>query len=163
MLEIEIECNLKRKEEHTMQDRNEMSLYSAGDIAAILDISTNAARDFLEDASRQKLFPVIKVGVQYRVPATQFDEWNTYAKLHNVCEEGSGGCVMDAMIANPDGCSVYRPSDIQKILQFSRSKTYSFLREVYAAGRPFKVMKLGKSYRVNKVSFDLWFNSATVE
>lgn len=146
-----------------MQDIGEKKKYSAGDIAAILDISTNSARDFLDEASRQGLFPVIKVGVQYRVPATQFDEWNTYAKLHDVFEEGSGGCEMDRMVVSPESCSVYRPSDIQKILQFSRSKTYTFLGQVYAAGHPFKVMKLGKSYRVNKASFDYWFNSATVK
>lgn len=146
-----------------MQEGNEMKLYSAGDIAAILDISTNSARDFLDDASRKKLFPVIKVGVQYRVPAAQFDEWNSYAKLHNVNDEGTGGVEMDRKVVDPDERSVYRPSDIQKILQFSRSKTYTFLREVYAAGRPFKVMKLGKSYRVNKESFNIWFSSATVD
>ena len=70
---------------------------------------------------------------------------------------------MDRKVVNPNESSVYRPSEIQKILQFSRSKTYTFLREVYAAGRPFKVMKLGNSYRVNKASFDHWFTSATVD
>lgn len=49
-----------------MQENNDLRLYSAGDIAAILDISANSARDFLDDASRKKLFPVIKVGVQYQ-------------------------------------------------------------------------------------------------
>lgn len=145
-----------------MQDKIETRMYSAGDIAAILDISTNAARDFLHEASVEKLFPVIRVGVQYRVPADRFDEWNSYAMLHNVCEEGAGGCEMDRKVVNPAECSVYRPSEIQKILQFSRSKTYGFLREVYAAGRPFKVMKLGNNYRVHKESFDHWFNNATI-
>ena len=105
-----------------MQDINEMRIYSAGDIAKILDISTNVARDFLDEASRHNLFSVVKVGVQYRVNATQFDEWNTYAKLHNVCNEGTGGCEMDRMLANPGSCSVYRPSDIQKILQLAYIK-----------------------------------------
>lgn len=144
-----------------MQDINEMRIYSAGDIAKILDISTNVARDFLDEASRHNLFSVVKVGVQYRVNANQFDEWNTYAKLHDVCNEGTGGCEMDRMLANPGNCSVYRPSDVQKILQFSRSKTYSFLAQVYAAGQPFKVMRLGNNYRIDKVSFDHWFNNAT--
>ena len=48
-----------------MQDINEMRIYSAGDIAKILDISTNVARDFLDEASRHNLFSVVKVGVQY--------------------------------------------------------------------------------------------------
>ena len=146
-----------------MQENNDLRLYSAGDIAAILDISANSARYFLDDASRKKLFLVIKVGVQYRVPAVQFDEWNSYAQLHNANEEGTGGVEMDRKVVNPNESSVYRPSEIQKILQFSRSKTYTFLREVYAAGRPLKVMKLGNSYRVNKASFDHWFTSATVD
>ena len=34
---------------------------------------------------------------------------------------------------------------------------------VYAAGHPFKVMKLGNNYRINKASFDKWFNSASLE
>lgn len=145
-----------------MQDKNENRLYSAADIARILDISTNAARDFLDDASRQGLFPVVKVGVQYRVQATQFDEWNNFAKLHNMCEEGAGGCEMDCALANPTVCSVYRPSEIQKILQFSRSKTYSFIAQAYATGQPFKVLKLGNCYRINKASFDRWFHNGTV-
>ena len=100
-----------------MQENNDLRLYSAGDIAAILDISANSARDFLDDASRKKLFPVIKVGVQYRVPAVQFDEWNSYAQLHNANEEGTGGVEMDRKVVNPNESSVYRPSEIQKILK----------------------------------------------
>ena len=146
-----------------MQDKGEMRIYSAGDIAKILDISTNAARDFLDQASKYNLFSVIKVGVQYRVNANQFDEWNTYAKLQEVCTEGTGGSVMDQMLVDSVCSTVYRPSDIQKILQFSRSKTYSFLAQVYAAGHPFKVMKLGNNYRINKASFDRWFNSASFD
>lgn len=83
-----------------MQDKGEMRIYSAGDIAKILDISTNAARDFLDQASKYNLFSVIKVGVQYRVNANQFDEWNTYAKLQEVCTEGTGGSVMDQMLVD---------------------------------------------------------------
>lgn len=146
-----------------MQDKDEMRIYSAGDIAKILDISTNAARDFLDQASRHNFFSVIKVGVQYRVNANQFDEWNTYAKMQDVCDEGIGGATMDQMLTESVCCTVYRPSDIQKILQFSRSKTYSFLAQVYAAGHPFKVMKLGNNYRINKASFDKWFNCASLE
>ena len=132
--------------------------YSAGDIAKLLDVSVNVARDFLEDAVRYKLFPVVKVGVQYRVPIDQFDEWNKHAMLHQVSNEGTCGCEMARCVINPMESTVYRPSEIQKILGFSRSKTYTFIAQVYAAKGPFKVLKIGKSYRVNKVSFDEWLN-----
>ena len=109
-----------------MQDINEMRIFSAGDIAKILDISTNVARDFLDEASRHNLFSVVKVGVQYRVNATQFDKCNTYAKLHNVCNEGTGGCEMDRMLANPGSCSVDRTSDIQKFCNLVEVKLVLF-------------------------------------
>lgn len=89
-----------------MQDKGEMRIYSAGDIAKILDISTNAARDFLDQASRYNLFSVIKVGVQYRVNANQFDEWNTYAKLQEVCTEGTGGSVSKKSYSSAKNCRV---------------------------------------------------------
>lgn len=146
-----------------MQEKDDKRLYSAADIAKLLDVSTNAARDFLDHAAKLKMFPVIKVGVQYRVPADQFDEWNSYAKLQNVCAEGVGGCEKDRTLVNPEESTVYRPSDIQRILKFSKGKTYTFIAQVYAAEGPFMVMKLGKSYRINKASFDYWFNNVYIK
>ena len=49
---------------------------------------------------------------------------------------------------------VYEVSDIQKILGLGRSKTYDFLDEVYKNKKPFYVIKIGKLYKVPKLSFD---------
>ena len=51
---------------------------------------------------------------------------------------------------------VYLASDIQKALGLGRSKTYLFLDEVYRQQEnpPFRVIKVGKLFRVPKKSFD---------
>lgn len=56
---------------------------------------------------------------------------------------------------------VYLASDIQKALGLGRSKTYLFLDEVYKQqeNAPFRVIKVGKLFRVPKKSFDDWINS----
>lgn len=51
---------------------------------------------------------------------------------------------------------VYDASDIQKMLGIGRSMTYLFLEKVYKDQAPFKVIKIGKLYRVPKKSFDEW-------
>ena len=56
---------------------------------------------------------------------------------------------------------VYLASDIQKALGLGRSKTYLFLDEVYRRQEnpPFRVIKVGKLFRVPKKSFDDWINA----
>ena len=54
---------------------------------------------------------------------------------------------------------VYTAVEIQKILNLSKSKLYAFLEETYNSQRPFKIIKIGKLYRINKDSFDKWINS----
>ena len=51
---------------------------------------------------------------------------------------------------------VYLAEDIQKILGIGRSKTYEYLDEVYKKQEPFRVIKIGKLFRVPKDSFDKW-------
>lgn len=51
---------------------------------------------------------------------------------------------------------VYNAVDIQRILKLSRSKVYEFLEEVYANQKPFKVLKIGKLYKIPKEAFDKW-------
>lgn len=55
---------------------------------------------------------------------------------------------------------VYLASDIQRALSLGRSKTYQFLDEVYKNQGPFRVIKVGKLFRVPKKSFDEWINAA---
>lgn len=54
---------------------------------------------------------------------------------------------------------VYLASDIQKALSLGRSKTYQFLDEVYKKQEPFRVIKVGKLFRVPRKSFDDWINA----
>lgn len=54
---------------------------------------------------------------------------------------------------------VYDVSDIQKLLGLSRNSTYSWLSAVYKVQSPFKVLKIGKLYKVPKSSFDKWIEN----
>lgn len=54
---------------------------------------------------------------------------------------------------------VYDASDIQRLLGIGRSMTYVFLEKVYEDQAPFKVIKIGKLYRVPKKSFDEWLDN----
>ena len=47
---------------------------------------------------------------------------------------------------------------IQEILGIGRSKTYTFLDEAYRNQKPFRVLKVGKLFRVPKQSFDDWLD-----
>ena len=53
---------------------------------------------------------------------------------------------------------VYNAEDIQKLLGLGRSRTYTFLDEVYQKQAPFRVIKIGKLFRVSKQSFDNWLD-----
>ncbi len=54
---------------------------------------------------------------------------------------------------------VYLASDVQKALALGRSKTYQFLEEVYRRQEPFRVIRVGKLFRIPQKSFDDWLNS----
>ena len=50
---------------------------------------------------------------------------------------------------------VYLAADIQRMLGIGKSKSYMFLEEVYKQKNPpFKVLKIGKLFRVPKRGFD---------
>ena len=53
---------------------------------------------------------------------------------------------------------VYNAEEIQEILGIGRSKTYTFLDEAYRNQKPFRVLKVGKLFRVPKQSFDDWLD-----
>lgn len=53
---------------------------------------------------------------------------------------------------------VYDADDIQKLLGIGRSKAYAFWDEAYERQKPFRVIKIGKLYRVPKEGFDKWLN-----
>ncbi len=51
---------------------------------------------------------------------------------------------------------VYDVEDIQKLLGIGRSKAYAFLDEAYEKQKPFRVIRIGRLYRVPKEAFDRW-------
>lgn len=53
---------------------------------------------------------------------------------------------------------IYEVIDVQKILGLGRTKTYEFIQEVYKNKTPFKVVKIGRIYKISKKSFDNWLN-----
>lgn len=57
-----------------------------------------------------------------------------------------------------DDKKVYTAIEVQKILNLSKSKLYDFLEETYNKQKPFKVIKIGKLYRIHKDSFEKWIN-----
>ena len=58
---------------------------------------------------------------------------------------------------------VYEADDIQKILKIGKNKVYDFLEDVYLNTHFFKVIKIGKLYRVPIKSFDEWLNGNNEE
>ncbi|MCD7885025.1 MAG: helix-turn-helix domain-containing protein [Lachnospiraceae bacterium] len=58
---------------------------------------------------------------------------------------------------------VYQAEEIQKLLGIGRSTTYTFLEEVYEKQEPFRVIKIGKLFRVPKQSFDNWLDGYSEE
>ena len=52
----------------------------------------------------------------------------------------------------------YNPEDIQIILGIGKNKVYEFLEDVYMNKHFFKVIKIGKLYKVPIKSFDSWLN-----
>lgn len=51
---------------------------------------------------------------------------------------------------------VYSAEDVQQFLGLGRSKTYEYLQDVYKRQEPFRVIKIGKLFRIPKRSFDNW-------
>jgi hypothetical protein len=59
--------------------------------------------------------------------------------------------------------AVYLAEDVQKALSLGKTKTYEFLRQVYITQQPFRVIKIGRVFRIPKYSFDRWLYSDSGE
>lgn len=58
---------------------------------------------------------------------------------------------------------VYTADDIMKILKIGRSNAYTLLRSAAKDNKPFKVIKIGKSVRAEKQTFDAWVGGYNLE
>ena len=56
---------------------------------------------------------------------------------------------------------VYDVSEVQSKLGLSRSNTYIFLEEVNKNQEPFRIIKIGKLYKVPKKQFNEWINGGS--
>mgnify|MGYP000082703536 CR=1 FL=1 len=52
--------------------------------------------------------------------------------------------------------TVYQAEEIQEILNIGKNKVYEFLEDVYTNTHLFRVIKIGRLYRIPKKSFDEW-------
>ncbi len=57
--------------------------------------------------------------------------------------------------------AVYTAAEIQGFLQLGRTKTYDFLESVYEKQNPFRVLKIGRIFRIPKADFDRWLAGGT--
>ena len=60
------------------------------------------------------------------------------------------------MMKNKVESAVYTASEIQEFLQLGRTKTYDFLESVYEKQAPFRVLRIGRIFRIPKDDFDRW-------
>lgn len=56
---------------------------------------------------------------------------------------------------------VYMAREVQQLLGLGKSKTYEYLEQVYQKQTPFRVIKVGRLYRVPKKSFDTWLDTVS--
>ena len=53
---------------------------------------------------------------------------------------------------------VYEAKDIQVMLGISKNSAYAFLEQAYKEQQPFRVIKIGRVYRILKKDFDCWID-----
>lgn len=58
---------------------------------------------------------------------------------------------------------VYTVTEMQEMLNISRESAYKFAGEVYQNQKPFVILKIGKSFRIPKDSFNRWMKGQTGE
>lgn len=63
---------------------------------------------------------------------------------------------------NIEDKKVYEIKEIQKMLGLKNSTCYDFIQKSIKQNL-FTVLKIGRQYRINKKSFDEWFNGVTNE
>lgn len=73
--------------------------------------------------------------------------------IHQKLKKGGGYMAKENLLSK-----VYNAEEIQQLLGIGRSKTYDFLDEVNKKQAPFRVIKIGRIYRVPKESFDRWID-----
>lgn len=57
--------------------------------------------------------------------------------------------------------ALYDIEDLQELLGIGRTRAYELVKEAYKTQQPFKVIKLGKLYRIPKKPFDDWLEGNT--
>ena len=58
---------------------------------------------------------------------------------------------------NKANLDTYTAEEIMAILKIGETTAYALIRDAYKNNKYFKVLKVGKLYRIPKQSFDNWF------
>lgn len=66
---------------------------------------------------------------------------------------------MEDLCVRKQSMNTYTAEDLMQILRLGKTAVYDLIKKSYKNGENFKVIKVGKQYRVPKSSFDCWFNS----
>ncbi len=51
---------------------------------------------------------------------------------------------------------VYSVNDVKEILGLSENKAYAFIKECYEKQEPFRVIRIGREYKIPIISFTKW-------
>ena len=57
-----------------------------------------------------------------------------------------------------DSKKVYTVNEVMELLGLGRSAAYNYIKKVEKDKTPFRVIKIGSSYRIPKESFDKWLS-----
>lgn len=87
--------------------------------------------------------------------------WNTDSTFLRDDPETANKTEMDEQIEQVElpEPRVYMAREVQQLLGLGKSKTYEYLEQVYQTQTPFRVIKVGRLYRVPKKSFDAWLDT----
>ena len=61
------------------------------------------------------------------------------------------------------GKRVYEVKDIQQIVGLGKQTAYRFIQEAYEKQEPFRVFKIGGTYRIPVDSFESWMNGDSLK
>ena len=62
-------------------------------------------------------------------------------------------------VISENKCLFYEAEDIFEMLGLQKTAGYRYLEKVMKSGKPFKTIRIGKLYRISKVSFDAWIQN----
>lgn len=112
------------------------------DIKNILKISEATSYVFVKEAMNMKIFPVIKIYNNYRIPKKEFLKWLVGYESNDLRDISF---------------RVFNVSEIKEILQVCEQTVYRILNQA-TINNWFEVKRIGRSYRVPAQPFLRWMD-----